>query len=220
MRYVNLTTWPRREHFAFFKGMEFPHFNVCANVDITAFYEAVKAHNVSFTVATVYVIARTANAIPEFRYRIRDNRVVEHPVVHPGTTILISEDVFTFCVFDYSEDFSQFVAQAAQQIAHVREHPTLTDEQWQDDMIYMTPLPWVSFTSVMHPLALNPVDSVPRFAWGKFFEEGNRLKMPLSVQAHHALLDGIHAGRYYARAQEFLSEPDRIFGEMPLGQPI
>jgi chloramphenicol O-acetyltransferase len=31
-------------------------------------------------VATVYVITRAANAIPEFRYRIRGGEVVEHEI--------------------------------------------------------------------------------------------------------------------------------------------
>ena len=72
---------------------------------------------------------------------------------------------------------------------------------------------WVSFTSFMHALDLASVDSVPRFAWGKFFEEGALLKMPLSVQVHHALMDGIHVGRFYAKVQDYLYEPDSILGE-------
>ena len=34
----------------------------------------------SLNVATVYVITRAANAIPEFRYRIRGGEVVEHEI--------------------------------------------------------------------------------------------------------------------------------------------
>ena len=38
-----------------------------------------------------------------------------------------------------------------------------------------TVIPSVSFTSFMHPLDLSPVDSVPRFAWGQDFCEGDTL---------------------------------------------
>ena len=51
---------------------------------------------------------------------------------------------------------------------------------------------------------MNPVDSIPRIAWGKFFSKGDRIKMPLSVQIHHALADGIHVGRYFNLVQEYL----------------
>jgi len=187
---------------------------MCANVDLTAFYPVVKQRGISFTVATVYVLARAANAIPEFRYRIRAGEVVEHEIVHPAATILTDDDLFSFCTFDYIEDFSLFAARAAAQIAYVQEHPTLEGEPGQDDLLYMTAIPWVSFTSFMHPLQLHPADSVPRFAWGKFFEEAKFLKMPLSVQGHHALMDGIHMGRFYAEVQGYLQQPGVVLGEV------
>jgi chloramphenicol O-acetyltransferase type A len=103
-------------------------------VDLTAFYPVVKQRGISFNVATVYVITRAANAIPEFRYRIRAGEVVEHEIVHPSTTILTHEDLFSFCTLDYSEDFSLFAARAAEQVAFVQAHPTLTDEPGRDDL--------------------------------------------------------------------------------------
>ena len=65
----------------------------------------------------------------------------------------------------------------------------------------------------MHPIPLNPADSVPRIAWGKFFEEGELLTMPLGVQAHHALVDGIHVGKFYAQVQGYLDQPQVALGE-------
>ncbi len=213
MRQINLETWPRREHFKVFSTWDYPHFNMCANVDLTEFYPFVKQRDISFNVATVYVLARAANAIPEFRHRIRAGEVVEHEVVHPATTILTNEDLFSFCQIDYTEDFSLFTARAAERIAYVKEHPTVKDESGQDDRLFMTAIPWVSFTSFMHPLDLSPADSVPRFAWGKFFEDGESMKMPLSVQAHHAVMDGIHMGRYYAKVQDYLHDPGFVLGQ-------
>jgi len=213
MRHIDMQTWSRREHFKVFSAFDHPHFSMCANVDLTIFYPVVKQRGLSFNVAIVYVIARAANAIPEFRYRIRAGKVVEHEIVHPATTILTDDDLFTFCTFDYTEDFSLFAARAAEQIAYVKEHLTLEDEPGRDDLLFMTAIPWVSFTSFMHPLHLHPVDSVPRFAWGKFFEDGKFLKMPLSVQAHHALVDGVHVGRYFAEVEDYLHHPGSVLGE-------
>ncbi len=213
MRYIDMQTWSRREHFKVFSTLDYPHFGMCANVDLTTFHPYVKQRGLSFTVATVYVIARAANAIPEFRYRIRPGEVVEHEIVHPSGTILVDEDLFTFCTFDYVEDFSEFAPRAAERIAYVREHLSLEDEPGRDDWLFMTSIPWVSFTSFMHPLHLHPADSVPRFAWGKFFEDGEFLKMPLGAQGHHALMDGLHMGRFYAEVQDYLHHPDSVLGE-------
>jgi len=212
MHTIDMQTWPRREHFKVFSAFDHPHFGLCANVDLTTFYPVLKQRGISFTVAIVYVLARAANAVPEFRYRIRAGKVVEHEIVHPSATILTNEDLFTFCTFDYTEDFSLFAARAAERIAYVKEHLTLEDEPGRDDLLFMTAIPWVSFTSFMHPLHLHPADSVPRFAWGKFFEEGKFLKMPLSVQGHHALMDGVHVGRYFAEVEDYLQRPEVVLG--------
>jgi chloramphenicol O-acetyltransferase type A len=207
MRKINMQSWSRREHFELFRNFNHPHFNMSANIDLTRFRPYVKEHRYSFTAAIAYVIACAANAIPEFRYRIRDGEVVEHEIVSPSVTILVENDLFSFCTIDYSKDFSEFAGRAARLMAEVKEHPTLKDEPGRDDLLFMTAIPWVSFTSFAHPMRLHPSDSVPRFAWGKFFDDDGMLKMPLSVQGHHALMDGIHMGKYYAILGEFLSDP-------------
>jgi chloramphenicol O-acetyltransferase type A len=214
MRVIDIGTWPRREHFALYSMFDHPHFGLSANVDVTAFVPAVKERAVSVTVAAVYLIARAANAVPEFRYRIRDGQVVEHEVVHPGTTILVNEDLFTFAAFEYTEDFARFAGHAAEVIAYVQQHPSLDVDAGRDDWLFMTPIPWVSFTSFMHPVHLHPPSSIPLFAWGKFFGDGERLLMPLQAQGHHALMDGLHMGRFFQKVQEMLDQPSLLLGEM------
>jgi chloramphenicol O-acetyltransferase type A len=86
------------------------------------------------------------------------------------------------------------------------------DDQGRDDWLFMTAIPWISFTSIMPPLKLYPADSVPRLSWGKFFQEGKALKMPLSVQGHHAVIDGVHVGWFYDEFQKNLQNPNEIFG--------
>ncbi len=212
MRKIDLQTWSRREHFALFNTFNHPHFNICANVDVTRFRPYVKEQGFSLSAAIIFVIARAANAIPEFRYRMRGVEIVEHETVSPSVTILVDNDLFSFCTIDYSQDFSEFAGRAARLIAAVKANPTLEDPPGRDDLLYMTALPWVSFTSFAHPMRLHPADSIPRFAWGKYFEEGGLLKMPLSVQGHHALMDGIHMGRFYSEIQEYYHSPDSVLG--------
>ena len=210
MRHIDLESWPRREHFEFFSAFDHPHAAICANVELTAFHRFVKASGDSINVAIVYAIARAANAIPEFRQRIRDGKVVEHDTVHPATTILVDEERFSFCQFEYESDYAAFAARAVERIAYVKEHLTLDDPPGRDDLLFLTAIPWVSFTAFMHPMHREHTDSFPRFAWGKFFEEGESLKMPLGVQAHHALADGLHMARFYEEVQGYFDRPELV----------
>jgi chloramphenicol O-acetyltransferase type A len=212
MHFLDMDTWPRCEHFKLFNAYDHPHFGITANVDLTAFYPVVKQRGISFTVAMVYVISRASNAIVEFRYRIRKGKVVEHEIVHPSFTILVNEDVFSFCTIDYVEDFPEFAAIAAKGIEDVKEHLTLDDDPDRDDLLFMTAIPWVSFTSFRAPMPSHPGDSIPRYAWGKFIRDGESLKMPLCVEVHHALIDGAHVGKFYTEVQDYLEQPEVMLG--------
>lgn len=212
MREIDVESWSRREHFETFRSFHYPHFTMCAEVDVAALLAAVGRRGVSVSAAIVYLLARAANDIPEFRQRIRDDIVVEHARVHPSTTILVDDDLFSFCSLDYNDDFSAFAAHVEERIAYVREYPTLAELPGRDDLLYMTAIPWVSFTSFSHPIMSLPADSIPRFAWGKFHQNGHQLQMPLSVQGHHALIDGLHVARYYDRVNAYLHDPETALG--------
>lgn len=212
MKTINLDGWPRKDHYLFFREFEYPYFSLCANMDITNFLPLIKAKEISFTAAIMYLVGRVANGIPEFRQRIRDEGPIEHEVVHPSATILSKDDLFTFCTAIYQENFLAFAAETQQEILRIKTEPSLEEKIKDDSMLFMTSIPWVSFTGFMHPVKLSPADSVPRFAWGKFREEGQKTVMPLSVQGHHALMDGLHAGLFYEEFQRLLDNPEQFVG--------
>ena len=210
MRKIDLETWPRRKHFNVYNQFDYPHFNLTFSVETTEFQAWVKARHDSFTLAVACLLARVANEMPSFRLRIRDADVVEHEVVHPSFTILLENELFSFCTVRYQHDYEGFQVAGSLRIEETRRNPTLEDEPGQDDLLFMTSLPWIHFTSMMHPIHMHPVDSVPRIAWGRIDHHGDQLVMPLSVQVHHALMDGLHVGRYAERVQYLLKNPEEL----------
>lgn len=188
----------RKKHFDFFKNMDQPHYGICANVDISTLVAYLKNQKLPFTTSIVYLIAGCANAIPAFRQRIRDEKVIEHDKVHPSFTVKTAvSDVFSFCTVNFSENYNSFVTHVKERMEWMNENPSFEDEIGRDDYLFLSAMPWVSFTGFMHPMHYSPVDSVPRIAWGKYFKENGKIKMPMAVQAHHALVDGSHIGRFY-----------------------
>ena len=207
MKEITFKSPHRQKHFEFFTQMNHPHFNLCANVDVTELIQFQKKNNLPFTPTIVYIVAKTANEIPEFRWRIREGKVFEHELVHPSFTVWTEvADVFSFCEVDYQSDFEKFVKAASQKIDEMKTEPSLEDEEFRDDYLFLSSIPWVSFTGFQHAMSFHPHDSVPRITWGKYFEENGRIKMPLSVQAHHALVDGRHTGRYFQLFEQFGKE--------------
>ena len=198
MRKITFNHPHRQKHFDFFNQMTNPHFNICANIDVTVLLDFAKKENLSITPTIAFFIAKVANEIKEFRWRIQDGHVVEHELVHPSFTVYTDvADVFSFCEVKYSADAREFIHRAKNKIDKMKTDPSFEDEYGRDDYLFLSAIPWVSFTSFQHAMNYNPTDSVPRITWGKFFNEGKKIKMPLSVQAHHAVVDGRHVGQYF-----------------------
>lgn len=202
MKEINIEEWKRKKHYEFFKKLDYPHFNVCANIDITDFLKYIKDNKEPFFISTIYLVMKSLNSIKEFRYRMREESVVEHDVVHPSFTIMGEDDVFGFCHVNYNDDFLNFKKEAQNAIDKAKENISIEDEAGRDDLVFITSMPWVSFTSVSHPVHLKAVDSFPRIAWGKFFEENGKIKLPFSVQVHHSMMDGAHVGHLYMKMEE------------------
>ena len=198
----------RRKHFDFFRRMDQPHFSLTANVDVTAFLRTLKEHERPFTPHLVSVLARAANELPAFRWRIRGEEAVEHDSVQPSFTVPTeASTVFSFCTVDYHSEREVFVDRALATMERMKTEPNFEDEPGRDDYLFLSAIPWVSFTGLTHAMHYTPADSVPRISWGKYFVQGDRILMPLAVQAHHAVVDGRDMGLYFQAVQDGLHQP-------------
>ena len=209
-RRIEITNPHQRRHFEFFSGMNHPHFGVCANVEIGGWLAMAREEGLRVAPTIVHLLAHVSNEIPQLRRRIRKDGIVEHDVVHPTFSVRTDvTDTFSFCHVDFTPDLHAFVMEAVAQTEEMRTAPVFEDEPGRDDYLFMSALPWISFTSVQHAMQLHPHDSVPRISWGKFFESEGRTMMPLSLQAHHALVDGVHVGQFYERVDEMVRTAGR-----------
>lgn len=207
--YLDIASWARREVFEFYRGFDKPYFNICTRVDVTRLVEILRARGVSVSLAYHYFALRVANEIEPFRYRLREGKVFVHDVIHGGTTVLLPNEAFTLAYFDYSQDFEKFVSGAGRAIEEARSGDGGFRPRNEDDgRIHFTVLPWMSFTSFSHARNWGKEDSIPKIAFGKFARENQRILLPISVEVHHALMDGFTVGRYLSRLEESLLNPE------------
>jgi chloramphenicol O-acetyltransferase type A len=207
-KYLDVTTWSRRDLFEFFLSYDNPYFNICTRLDITNLLAFLRSRpELSVSLAYHYFALRVGNEIEPFRYRLRDGQVIIHEVIHGGTTVLLPNESFTFAYFDYDENFERFMLAAQRSVSEAQAGNSFTPTA-NDNTIYFTTLPWLSFTSFAHARNWGREDSVPRIAFGKFVKENERTLLPFSVEVHHALMDGLHVGRFVNRLQEALATPE------------
>ncbi len=206
--YLDLANWPRRELFEFFRDFDNPYFNICTRLDVTDLLAELRHHpDVSASLAYHYFALKAANEVEPFRYRLRHGQVLVHDVINGGTTLLLPNETFTLVYFDYADTFAEFIGPAQRAVEETQKNRAFRPRHEDDARIHCTTIPWISFTSFSHARNWRREDSVPKISFGKFARENDRMLMPFSVEVHHALMDGLHVGRYVARIEEMLAQP-------------
>ncbi|WP_199610331.1 CatA-like O-acetyltransferase [Flocculibacter collagenilyticus] len=209
--FINLDTWHRKDQYELFLHYEQPFFNVCAHVDVT---EAVKMCNEqkrSFFLSTLFAAIDTANHYEPMRYRIENNKVRVYAQLDASCTVLNKDHSFSFCDFGYSPQLSLFIEQGQRKIsAHKAGQKSLDPQPSKNNVVHFSVLPWLHFTSFSNPSPIPRQDSIPKIVMGKYQAYGDKILMPVSVDVHHSLMDGLHVGEYFAQLQATLNRLDSL----------
>jgi chloramphenicol O-acetyltransferase type A len=189
-RSIDIAKWKRREHFELYRKFASPFFNVCVEVDATQVWQLSQPQNgPSFFLASVFLALRAANHVEAFRTRVRPDGAWIHDRVSITPTVLRADETFAFVRLEPAPSFAEFAAVSTAAVRAASEIKPLVVTHPTDDMVYQTTLPWLRFTSFSNALK-GEGDSVPRIAFGKCSPAGTRWHLPVSVEVHHAVVDG------------------------------
>lgn len=206
-REIDIENWPRRSTYEFFRDYTDPFFNITANVDVGRLYDFCRGESLSFSLASLFCSLRAANDVRELRQRLVKGRIVEFDRVHATQTILNDDETFSFSFYEMRPTVFEFESAGREAREKYRALKTFDVETDRLDLIYYSVIPWVSFTAFKHASKLDNTQSVPRIVFGKAFGSGGTRLMPVSVEAHHALVDGIHIGKFFSLLQQNLDDP-------------
>ena len=194
-RIIDMEQDPRRDQYAYFRSLANPYVGVTVNVDVTALMEWTKAGHSNFFLTFLYAVVWAANSVPELRRRIRGEQVVEYENCPSSHTVALDNGAYCYCQLETNKPLKDFLTYAAEAQKRAREHPSLDDGD-SESLFFVSCVPWLSYTSIIQPVPA-PADSNPRITWGKYFRQGEQTLMPVTLLAHHALVDGIHIARFY-----------------------
>lgn len=207
MREIDIETWDRREHFEFFRRADLPFYAVDTAVDVTGLREFAKARGLSLNTLLIHLTVRAANAVENLRYRSRDGNVVLHDGLHPSFAHLRSgEALFRLITVDFAEDPVEFDRVVRDAIATSGAYFDLTKLRGRDDFVFISSLPWISFTGLSHTMSLRKDDATPRMSWGKIFPRDGREMLPYNIQVNHVFVDGIHISKFLDSIDNCINE--------------
>jgi chloramphenicol O-acetyltransferase type A len=209
MKVINKNTWIRKEHFDFFSKFDEPFFGIVSEVDCTKAFQFTKKENISFFAFYLYKSLVAVNNIEELKYRIKNELIVQYDKINASPTIGREDGTFALSYVKYNSDFNVFNKSLLSEINEVNNSSGLRlapNDSKILDVIHYSSIPWIKFTGLSHARNFKYVDSCPKITFGKTHRNDNKLLMPVSVNAHHGLVDGKHIGNYFELFQELLNE--------------
>jgi chloramphenicol O-acetyltransferase type A len=206
MKELDIENWNRKEIFQFFKQFTDAYFSVVVHIDVTRAYDYSKKQHVSFFVLYLHACMKALNSVENLRYRIREDKVIIHDVIHASPTILRNDNTFGFSFIHYNNDIEVFNKNFLSEKERIQNSTNLFPKEDTDDCIYCSALPWINFTGHKEPLFGVVKESVPKLTFGEFEIKDNKKLMPVSIAVNHALVDGYHVGEFVERFQRYLNE--------------
>lgn len=205
---LDLDTWPRKEHFHFFKQFEEPFFGATVEIDCTNAYAKSKALESSFFLYYLHKTLIAVNNNESFRYRISDDQIYICDRIDGSATIGREDGTFGFSLIAYDPNFDVFKETALKEIKRVQNTAGLFTRTFEsDNVIHFSSIPWLNFTSLSHARSFTFLDSCPKISFGKMTVSNDGKKtMPMSVHVHHGLMDGLHVGQFVDSFQEIMNQ--------------
>ena len=206
MKYLDIDTWNRKQHYEHFKNLEDPFFGVTVNVDVSKIYKKSKTAKESFFVMYLHACLVALNKIENFKYRIQGDKIFICDTIHASATIARKDHTFGFSFIRFSEDFKIFNKNFLDEKERISNSTDLFPPTESDSCIYCSALPWFTFTSQKEPISGLKNESIPKLSFGKIFEENDKIMMPVAIAANHALVDGYHIGLFF---EEYKKQLDK-----------
>ncbi len=209
MKQIDIETWKRKEHFKHFCSLDDPYWGISTALDCAATLQAAKESGESFFLRYLHKSLIAANRVEELRLRIIDGKVYCFDQINGSATVLRPDETFGCCFIEFFDNFKTFATEAAKNIEQTRSSSGMClDQNNRVDQIYYSSIPWQHFTGLTYSKSLNSEDSVPRITFGKVQQQGEKQMLPVAIQVHHGLVDGLHVARFLEHFQKLLEASD------------
>ena len=213
---IDLSTYPRREHFEHFLTMEDPFVYLTSQVDVTDWQVRRRQAGAPFFLSFQYAVVQAANRVPAFRQRIRGEGIVEYEFCDPSYTVALPDGTYRYCLVHANQPLAAYLEEGRVKQAAALRSAHLDEEGDVAGQLFISCVPDIDYSGLKMPFP-DKRFSIPCFAWGRCrtekrlaleggaVVERERASLPVTVMVHHALVDGVHIGQFFACLREELA---------------
>lgn len=203
--YIHLDSWKRKEWFEHYLHNVRCTYSMTVNIDITKLQLVRREHRVKLYPVLIHLLSKVVNQHEEFRMDLDEHgKLGCWELVHPLYTVFQKEDeTFSTIWTESDEDFSTFHNRYQEDMAQFGGIGGFSPKaNVPPNHFSVSSIPWSTFTGFNLNVYGEGTYLRPIFTFGKYFEQGGHILLPLSVQVHHAVCDGFHVSRLINEFQE------------------
>ena len=200
---IDRDNWLRKEYFEhYFKAVPCTY-SMTVKLDITS----IKEKKLELYPTMLYYLATIVNRHSEFRMSFNnDGELGVYDELMPCYTIFHKDtETFSNIWTEYTMNFKDFLMAYENDIMQYGNIKSMDAKpNAPDNSFPVSMIPWTTFEGFNLNLQ-NGYDYLkPIFTMGKYYEENQRIMLPLSIQVHHAVCDGFHICRFINELQEMI----------------
>ena len=183
------------------------------NLDITDLKNKIEIKQLKFFPVILYGLSKFVNKYKEFRMDLNeDGEIGYYDKINPIFTVFEeAQEQFYQVWTKYDDDFEVFYQNYLLDMKNYQQQEIKSSKLLLEKNVFnVSCVPWVSFTGFNLNLAKGYDYYLPIFTIGKYFEQGEKILLPLAIQVHHGVCDGFHLSRFINDLQEWLDKTAEI----------
>lgn len=210
---IDKEKWQRKKVFELYSKDVPCTYSMTINLDITGLKNKIEIKQLKFFPVILYGLSKFVNKYKEFRMDLNeDGELGYYDKINPIFTVFEeAQEQFYQVWIKYDDDFEVFYQNYLLDMKNYQQQEIKSSKLLLEKNVFnVSCVPWVSFTGFNLNLAKGYDYYLPIFTIGKYFEQGEKILLPLAIQVHHGVCDGFHLSRFINDLQEWLDKTAEI----------
>ena len=196
---INPKETSRAEAFSMWMSSPVPMVTLVKTFDVGRLVKVSRRTGMKFTMLMCWCMGKAASSIEEFFLLPEDGRLFRYDRLAINIVVQNVKGGINLCDVPYSDDIEQFNADYLELTSQAAK--TCKSTALDDYMILGTSaLPQTELDCIVNQYSGRYNN--PFLAWGRYRKGWLKTTLPVSLQFHHAQMDGGHAVRFLQRLQE------------------
>ena len=202
-REINLQESSRAEAFHMWMSSPMPMVTLVKTFDVTRLVKASKKSGIKFNVLMCWCIGKAASSIKEFYLLPEHDKLYQFDQFGINIVVQNVKGGINLCDVPFADSIEQFNANYLEltcQAAKACQNTSLEDYM----IIGTSALPQTELDCIVNQYSGRWNN--PFLAWGKYRKGLFKTTLPISLQFHHAQMDGAHACHFLDNLQEEINK--------------